>query len=178
MKPPKLHPLLLNCCDRVNKLLEYVGFATDTMENSEELLLEMAETKKRRREFEERLQPTSRNPKVDRSEDARLPWTRTGWQGHMEAKVRANEWHEYYHMPVATFTKLHDLLFRESPKEKARSIQQGSNSTRMGYIDTHVKLACCIRELFGEKRKSMVDVFKISKSSARVSFLDVITRIN
>ena len=78
MKPPKLHPLLLNCCDRVNKLLEYVGFAADIIHNSEELLLDLAGAKKRRREDEERcFQPATRNPKVDRSEDARLPWTRT-----------------------------------------------------------------------------------------------------
>jgi hypothetical protein len=131
----------------------------------------------RKRALEE-CAPQNREPKVDRSDDPRLPWSRTGWQGHMEAKVRANEWYDYYHMPVVSFDKLHDLLFTESPEQQLRSVQQGNNSTKMGAIDTHVKLACAIRELYGEKRKSMQDVFKISPTSARRAFLDVICRIN
>jgi hypothetical protein len=119
-----------------------------------------------------------RGPKIDRSDDARTPWARTDWQGHVDAKLRTGEWYEYYHMPLVTFNKLHDLLFTETPEEHARSKQQGDNSTKMGAIDTHVKLACTLRELYGEKRKSIVDVFKISKTSARLSFLNVLSRIN
>ena len=119
-----------------------------------------------------------RGPKVDRSDDANRPWSRTDWHGHVDAKLRANEWHEYYHMPLHSFNKLHDMLFPEQPAQQARSKQQGQNSTKMGAIDTHVKLACTLRELFGERRKSIQDIFKISKSSARTSFINGMSRIS
>ena len=146
-------------------------------ERSDSSVIEFKRKNKRRNSrAAEDCVPATRNPKVDRSE--MRTWSRTEWQGHVDAKLRANEWYEYYHMPLATFNKLHDMLFTESPETKARSMQQGGNSTKMGAIDTHVKLACALRELYGEKRKSMVDVFKISKTSARISFMDVIRRIN
>jgi len=56
--------------------------------------------------------------------------------------------------------------------------RKGANSTRMGFIQTEVKLAATLRELFGEKRKSMVDIFHIAPTSARTAFLNVIRRIN
>jgi hypothetical protein len=81
-------------------------------------------------------------------------------------------------MNVPVFNKLHDLLFTESESEKAQSRVKGGNSTPMGFIETEVKLASTLRILFGEKSKSMVDVFKISPTSCRAAFLNVVDRIN
>ncbi len=81
-------------------------------------------------------------------------------------------------MPVHVFDKLHDLLFVESDGEKVLAHRKARNSTPMGPIQTQVKLAATLRELFGEKRKSMCDVFKIAPTSARACFMDVIDRIN
>jgi hypothetical protein len=81
-------------------------------------------------------------------------------------------------MPVPVFAKLHSLLFTESEQEQEVSQRKGNNSTRMGFIQTEVKLAATLRELFGEKRKSMVDIFHIAPTSARTAFLNVIRRIN
>jgi hypothetical protein len=122
--------------------------------------------------------PSTREPKVDRATDDRCAWSRTGWIGHQEAKLRENSWHTYYHMNVPVFHKLHDMLFTESAADKAQSRVKGANSTPMGCIETEVKLASTIRILFGEKSKSMVDVFKISPTSCRAAFFDVIDRIN
>ena len=124
------------------------------------------------------LQPRRRCPKVDRATDKRTPWTRTSWEGHLEAKVRENSWYSYYHMPIDKFDKLHGLLFRESPQEIALAKIRAQSSTRMGPIDTRVKLASTMRILFGEKQKSMVDVFKISECSAHTALFNVIDRIN
>jgi hypothetical protein len=135
-------------------------------------------TAQRRQRGEDDVPKTKRGPKVDRSTDPRTPWTRAGWDGHVDAKIRAHEWNDYYHMPVATFYRLHALLFPESAEQKARSAQQGGNSSKMGPIDTRVKLACALRELFGEKRKSLADVFLLSKTAVRIAFLDVVRRIN
>ena len=119
-----------------------------------------------------------RAPKVDRSVDERTAWSRIDWEEHVQGKLRAKEWHTYYHMPVHVFSTLHSLLFTESEQEKEVSRRKGSNSTRMGFIRTEVKLAATLRELFGEKRKSMVDIFHIAPTSARTAFLNVIRRIN
>ena len=135
-------------------------------------------TAQRRKRVEDDVSNTKRGPKVDRSTDQRTPWTRTRWDGHADAKIRAHEWNDYYHMPVVTFYRLHALLFAESAVQKARSTQQGGNSSKMGPIDTRVKLACALRELFGEKRKSLADVFLLSKTAVRIAFLDVVRRIN
>lgn len=120
----------------------------------------------------------TRGPKVDRSTDERTAWSRTSWDGHVAAKLREQSWHTYYHMPVNVFDKLHDLLFVESDVEKVLAHRKARNSTPMGPIQTQAKLAATLRELFGEKRKSMCDVFKIAPTSARASFMDVIHRIN
>jgi hypothetical protein len=120
----------------------------------------------------------TRGPKVDRSTDERTAWSRTSWDGHVAAKLREQSWHTYYHMPVPVFDKLHNLLFVESDDEKVLALRKARNSTPMGPIQTQVKLAATLRELFGEKRKSMCDVFKIAPTSARASFMDVIHRIN
>ena len=120
----------------------------------------------------------TRGPKVDRSHDERTAWSRTPWDGHVAAKLREQSWHTYYHMPLHVFDKLHDLLFVESDDEKVLAHRKARNSTPMGPIQTQVKLAATLRELFGEKRKSMCDVFKIAPTSARASFMDVIRRIN
>lgn len=124
------------------------------------------------------VQGSKRGAKVDRSPDERTPWCRTTWDGHVAAKIRTNSWNEYYHMPVSCFDHLHSLLFRETPAEIAMSKVKAANSTRMGCIDSKVKLALTLRQLFGEKRKSMVDVFIVSPTSAREAFLNVIRRIN
>ncbi len=119
-----------------------------------------------------------RAPKVNRSVDERTAWSRIDWEEHVQAKLRAKEWHTYYHMPVHVFKQLHTLLFTESEQEKEVSRRKGRNSTRMGFIETEVKLAATLRELFGEKRKSMCDIFLIAPTSARTAFLNVIRRIN
>ena len=95
----------------------------------------------------------------------------------MAAKLRENSWHSYYHMPIPTFDKLH-ALFCESPQEVTLASLRADSSTPMGPIDTRVKLASTLRQLFGEKHKSMVDVFKISDTSCRTTFFNVIERIN
>lgn len=119
-----------------------------------------------------------RGPKVDRATDPRTPWSRTDWDGHVQAKLREGSWHTYYHMPVASFDKLHALLFCESDREKDLAISRAQNSTPMGAIVTQVKLASTLRQYFGEKHKSMVDVFKISSTSCHAAFLNVTERIN
>jgi hypothetical protein len=119
-----------------------------------------------------------RAPKVDRSVDERTAWSRTDWDEHVQAKLRAKEWHTYYHMPVHVFNNLHSLLFTESEQEKEVSRRKGLNSTRMGFIQTEVKLAATLRVLFGEKMKSMVDIFHIAPTSARTAFMNVIRRVN
>jgi hypothetical protein len=119
-----------------------------------------------------------RASKVNRSTDDRTAWSRCGWAGHVAAKLRENSWHEYYHMPVVCFDLLHSMLYTESEEEREMARIKALNSTPMGAIETHVKLASTLRQLFGEKRKSMVDVFKISDTSARAAFSDVIRRIN
>jgi hypothetical protein len=123
-------------------------------------------------------QPASRASKADRSTDDRCAWSRTGWAGHVDAKLRENSWHTYYHMPLQAFNVLHAMLFTETEQEQKTAAIKALNSTPMGRIETQVKLASTLRELFGEKRKSMVDVFKISPTSARAAFMDVINRIN
>jgi len=119
--------------------------------------------------------PETRRGKVDRSLDQSNE--RTDWDEHVAAKERAGEWLKYYHMPIGTFNKLHLQLFPDTP-EARRSLQQGDNSSTMGYVDTRVKLACCLRELFGEKRKSMVDIFILAPTTVREAFLDTLKRIN
>ena len=121
---------------------------------------------------------SKRGPKVDRSSDDRTPWCRTDWDMHVAAKIRENLWNEYYHMPVSCFDRLHSLLFRETPQQSELSKVRALASTPMGSIDTKVKLASTLRQLFGEKQLSVVDVFKISKTSCRTAFFDVIRRIN
>jgi hypothetical protein len=121
---------------------------------------------------------TTRAPKVDRATDDRSPWSRTDWDGHVAAKLREKSWHTYYHMPVNVFDKLHALIFVESESDTLLAHRKARNSTRMGPIQTQVKLAATLRELFGEKRKSMCDVFKFAPTSARESFMNVIDRIN
>jgi hypothetical protein len=116
-----------------------------------------------------------RRAKVDRSLDQSNE--RTDWEEHVAAKERAGEWLKYYHMPIETFNRLHLQLFPDTP-EARRSQQQGSNSSPMGHVDTRVKLACCLRELFGEKRKSMVDIFLLAPTTVAESFKDVLNRIN
>ena len=118
--------------------------------------------------------PRRRAAKVDRSLDG--DFTRTDWESHVMAKLRESSWHEYYHMPVEVFYSLHKLLFSEADIRRCKL--KGDSGSPMGSIDTRVKLACCLRELFGEKRKSLVDVFKISPSSARLAFIDCLARIN
>ena len=120
----------------------------------------------------------TRSAKVDRSTDDRIAWARTGWDGHVAAKLRENSWYDYYHMPLISFNALHDLLFNETKEEKDMAKIKALNSTRMGAIETQVKLAATLRQLYGEKKKSMVDVFKISPTSCRAAFMDVIARIN
>jgi hypothetical protein len=81
-------------------------------------------------------------------------------------------------MPVDSFNALHALLFCETKEEKELAKVKALNSTRMGVIETEVKLAATLRQLYGEKKKSMVDVFKIAPTSCRAAFMDVISRIN
>jgi len=119
-----------------------------------------------------------RSAKVDRSTDERTAWARTGWSGHVAAKLRENSWYDYYHMPLESFKALHQLLFHETQEQKEMARVKALNSTRMGEIETEVKLAATLRQLYGEKKKSMVDVFKISPTSCRAAFMDVISRIN
>jgi hypothetical protein len=119
-----------------------------------------------------------RSAKVDRSTDERTAWARTGWSGHVAAKLRENSWYDYYHMPLESFKALHQLLFHETQEQKQIARVKALNSTRMGEIETEVKLAATLRQLYGEKKKSMVDVFKISPTSCRAAFMDVIARIN
>lgn len=119
-----------------------------------------------------------RSAKVDRSTDERTAWARTGWSGHVAAKLRENSWYDYYHMPLESFKALHQLLFHETQEQKEMARVKALNSTRMGEIETEVKLAATLRQLYGEKKKSMVDVFKISPTSCRAAFMDVIARIN
>jgi hypothetical protein len=118
--------------------------------------------------------PQRRKLKVDRS--LACDWKRTLWEAHVEGKLRENSWYEYYHMPVESFYALHSLLFSEADIKMCKL--KGDSGSPMGSIDTRVKLACCLRELFGEKRKSLVDVFKISKASARLAFIDCLKRMN
>ena len=116
-----------------------------------------------------------RRSKVDRSLDQSNK--RTDWEEHVAAKDRAGEWLKYYHMPVDVYNKLHLLLFPDTA-QGCRSQQQGGNSSPMGHVDTRVKLACCLRELFGEKRKSMVDIFLVAPTTLRESFLATLKLIN
>jgi hypothetical protein len=143
--------------------------SSDSDSSDDELLFSAASTL---------AQKKRRASKVDRSVDERAAWSRLNWEEHVEAKLRAKEWHTYYHMPVHVFSNLHSLLFTETEQEKEVSRRKGANSTRMGFIQTEVKLAATLRELFGEKRKSMVDIFHIAPTSARTAFLNVIRRIN
>ena len=99
-----------------------------------------------------------RASKVNRSTDDRTAWSRCGWAGHVAAKLRENSWHEYYHMPVVCFDLLHSMLYTESEEEREMARIKALNSTPMGAIETHVKLASTLRQLFGEKRKSMVSL--------------------
>jgi hypothetical protein len=119
-----------------------------------------------------------RRAKVDRSTDDRCPWSRTLWDGYVNAKLRERSWYEYHHMPVDVFNKLHALLFKDTAEELDMKKRKGLNSTPMGSIDSRVMLASTMRQLFGEKSKSMVDVFKISPTSCRAGFKDIIARIN
>jgi len=123
-------------------------------------------------------QPLRRLPKVNRATDERTGWSRTGWLGHVDAKLRENSWNTYYHMHVAAFDELHSLLYTESEAQQITARRKALNSTPMGAIETEVKLACTLRQLFGEESKSLVDVFKISPTSERAAFMDVVARIN
>ena len=123
-------------------------------------------------------QPIRRLPKVNRATDERTGWSRTGWLGHVDAKLRENSWNTYYHMHVAAFDELHSLLYTESEAQQITARRKALNSTPMGAIETEVKLACTLRQLFGEESKSLVDVFKISPTSERAAFMDVVARIN
>lgn len=119
-----------------------------------------------------------RRGKVDRSTNPRCAWSRTPWDGYVAAKLREQSWYEYHHMPLDIFYKLHSMLYTETAEEIEIQDRKGLNSTPMGPIDSREKLASSLRQLFGEKSKSMVDVFKISPTSCRTAFKDVLKRIN
>ena len=119
-----------------------------------------------------------RAPKVDRSASTEMKWQRTDWDEHVACKLECNEWWSTYHMKVADFDALHDLLFQESAQQVKLSKMKALASTPMGGINTRCKLAAALREMFGEKQKSMVDIFKFSPTSARAGFDDVVRRIN
>jgi hypothetical protein len=82
-----------------------------------------------------------RSAKVDHSTDERTAWARTGWDGHVTAKLRENSWYDYYRMPLESFNALHQLLFHETQEQKQIARVKALNSTRICEIETEVKLA-------------------------------------
>ena len=118
-----------------------------------------------------------RLPKKNRSSpkdyDPYFQCKRLTWDQHLQSCCSIGNFEVYYHMSPADFDELYNLCgdrFETCPI-KAKC------ATHMGPVEGRVKLACCLRILFGEKPKSLSQIFHVSIPSVKLAFVQGIEAI-
>jgi len=115
-----------------------------------------------------------------RDQDPDRHWMRLTWSAHSSSCLYLGTFEHYYHMKVEDFNDLYELM---PLKEDARAgkycclsesskfdLYNAGNASKMGAIEGKVKLAMCLRILFGEAPKSLAQLFRVCLGSVTDAF--------
>jgi hypothetical protein len=93
---------------------------------------------------------------------------RLSWEVHAASCEHIGNFNTYYHMSVLQFETLYSIVSAamETCPIKAK------NATPMGPVEGKVKFACTLRILYGEKMKSLAQIFHISIATVKLAFKD------
>jgi hypothetical protein len=91
---------------------------------------------------------------------------RLSWAVHSASCQHIGNFQIYYHMTLVQFEALYEMVKGSIETCKIK----GSNATTMGPVEGKVKFACTLRILYGEKIKSLAQIFHVSIASVKLAF--------
>jgi len=106
--------------------------------------------------------------------DPRRLNTRLSWELHLQSCIHIGNFELYYKMTPSNF----EFMFQEIGGALECCPIKASNATPMGHIEARVKLACCLRILYGEAPKSLAQIFHVSLPSVNAAFRKGMKAIN
>ena len=115
--------------------------------------------------------PTSRASPKDY--DPKMQHERVSWAVHSASCQHIGNFYSYYHMTLEKF----EILYTMVGPVLERCAIKASNATLMGPVEGRVKFACALRILFGEKIKSLVQIFHISLASVKLAYKEGVDAI-
>jgi len=105
------------------------------------------------------------------------------WSAHSASCLYLETFESFYHMKFVDFEDLYEMMrLKEDPRAGNRAIfirmiwatinntGIAGNASKMGAIEGKVKLAICLRILYGENPKSLCQVFRVCRSSVVHAF--------
>ena len=98
--------------------------------------------------------------------DPNMNFERLSWESHAASCQHIGNFNTYYHMSPTQFETLYSIVSAAIET----SIIKGNNATPMGPVEGKVKFACTLRILFGEKMKSLAQIFHISIATVKLAF--------
>jgi hypothetical protein len=116
-------------------------------------------------------------PKLKRASpkdyDPNMNHERLSWAVHAASCEHIGNFNTYYHMSQFQFVTLYEMV----GATLERCPIKGNNATPMGPVENKVKFACTLRILYGEKMKSLAQIFHISIASVKLAFKDGVAAI-
>jgi len=100
--------------------------------------------------------------------DPNMNFERLTWESHAASCQHIGNFNTYYHMSQTQFETLYSIV---SAAMETSPIK-GNNATPMGHVQGIVKFACTLRILYGEKIKSLAQIFHISIATVKLAFKD------
>lgn len=98
--------------------------------------------------------------------DPQMNHERLSWAVHSASCQHIGNFHIYYHMTLVQFEAHYEMVKGSIETCKIK----GSNATAMGPVEGKVKFACTLRILYGEKIKSLAQIFHVSVASVKLAF--------
>ena len=98
---------------------------------------------------------------------------RLSWVHHLASCNEIGNFELYYHMSPENFNILFDMCGQRLDTCPIK----GKCATPMGPVEGKVKFACCLRILFGEKYKSLSQIFHVSIPSIKLALKQGISAI-
>jgi hypothetical protein len=100
--------------------------------------------------------------------DPNMNLERLSWEVHAASCEHIGNFNTYYHMSKLQFETLYSIV----GIALERCPIKGQNATPMGPVEGKVKFACTLRILYGEKIKSLAQIFHISIATVKLAFKD------
>ena len=105
--------------------------------------------------------------------DPQMNYERLSWEAHAASCQHIGNFNTYYHMSQMQFETLYSIVSAALDRCPIKA----KNATPMGPVEGKVKFACTLRILFGEKIKSLAQIFHISIATVKLAFKDGVCAI-